>query len=79
MNPRVKSVQCKIPYSLIVTFTNQEVKEFNIQPYLVYPIFNKLKDQSYFMKAHVENGVVLWDDETDFDPDTIYLEGISIK
>lgn len=75
MNPRVVSIQYEFPHKLIVTFTNNEVKEFDFSNYLNYPVYEMLKDEAYFKKAKVFNGTVVWDESTDFDPDTLYLEG----
>ena len=75
MNPRVKAVRYESPYKLNVTFLNGEVREFDMAPYLQYPVFENLQDESYCQKVSVNNGTVVWDDEIDFDPDTLYLEG----
>jgi hypothetical protein len=74
MNPRVSTVQYKSPYKLILTFTNNEVKEFDFSSYLDYPVYRVLKDETFCNKATVFNGTVIWDENTDFDPDTLYLE-----
>jgi hypothetical protein len=74
MNPRIKKVQYKSPYKLILLFDNEELKEFDMSPYLSYPVFKVLKDESFCRKAKVFNGTVIWNDELDFDPDTLYLE-----
>lgn len=74
MNPRVKEVKYESPYKLILTFTNNEVKEFNFTSYLGYPVYEALKDEAFCHKATVINGTVAWDNEIDFDPDTLYLE-----
>lgn len=63
------------PYKLNVTFLNGEVREFDMAPYLKYPVFENLQDESYCQKVMVKHGTVVWDDEIDFDPDTLYLEG----
>ncbi len=75
MNPRVKAVRYESPYKLNVTFLNGEVREFDMAPYLQYPVFENLQDESYCQKVSVNNGTVVWGDEIDFDPDTLYLEG----
>ncbi len=75
MNPRVRKVQCKDKSNLIVTFENNEVKIFDVSPYFNYPVFYALKDEAFFRKAHVLHGTVAWNNEIDFDPDTLYLEG----
>ena len=74
MNPKAKKIESIEPYKMVIVFTNNEVKEFNFTPYLHYPVYTSLKNISLFTKATVFNGTVLWDDETDFDPDTLYLE-----
>lgn len=38
--------------------------------------FKKLQNKSVWQKATVKHGTVVWDNETDFDPDTLYLEGV---
>jgi hypothetical protein len=74
MNPRVTIVRYKKPYKLILTFSNKEVKEFDVSRYLTYPVYEVLKDEAFCQTARVFNGTVIWDDSTDFDPDTLYLE-----
>lgn len=79
MNPRVKEVAYKSPYQLIITFLNNEVKLFDVQPYLQYPIYEALKDESFIKKAHVQYGTIVWNNEIDFDPDALYLESKSFS
>ncbi len=33
-----------------------------------------LKDQAFCKRAKVFNGAVVWDENTDFDPDTLFVE-----
>ena len=74
MNPRVKAVKAKEDYLLEVDFTNGEKGSFDVKPYLDKGIFSKLKELEVFYTAKVFNGTVVWDNELDFGPDTIYLE-----
>jgi hypothetical protein len=74
MNPRIKNVEYKSKHKLILTFVNEELKEFDLTPYLAFPIYESLKDESFCKKASVFNGTVIWDDTIDFDPDILYLE-----
>jgi Protein of unknown function (DUF2442) len=78
MNPRVSLVKYQSPHKLILTFTNKEVKEFDFENYLSYPVYKPLNDEAYCKKAKVFNGTVVWDDSTDFDPDTLYLDSKSV-
>jgi hypothetical protein len=77
MNPRAKTVRYKKGFQLHVVFVNGEEKIFDSKPYLAYPVYEKLQDEAYCAKAKVQNGVVLWDNETDMDPDRLYLESKS--
>lgn len=74
MNPRAKAVQYESGYKLILTFNNGEIKSFDLSPYLSYPVYEILKDEAFCKNVNIFNGTVVWNDSTDFDPDTLYLE-----
>lgn len=78
MNPRITSVTPLEDFRLELTFANNEVKEFDMKPYLSYPIYTELNDTSFFKKAKVMLGTVVWNDEIDMSPDTLYLDSKSI-
>lgn len=75
MNPKATKHIYRSPCRLEIRFADGEQKLFDLKLYLAYPVYEKLKDESYCAKATVQNGVVVWDEETDFDPDRLYLEG----
>ncbi|MDQ6814772.1 MAG: DUF2442 domain-containing protein [Bacteroidota bacterium] len=74
MNPRPVNVEYKSPYKLLITFSNGNGRLFDLQPYLEYPVYNILKDESFCSKAKVKYGTVVWGEEIDFDPDRLFLE-----
>lgn len=74
MNPRVKEVKYESPFKLLITFVNMEVREFDLVPYLEYPVYLPLKDENFCREAKANFGTVVWNDEIDFDPDLLYLE-----
>lgn len=78
MNPRVEKIKYKTPFKLLITFTNNDVREFDITPYLQYPVYQPLQNESFCSKVKVFNGTAIWDDVIDFDPDTLYLESKSL-
>lgn len=78
MSPRIKKVSCVGKHLLEITFTNDEIKLFDVSPYLNYPVYKALQDESFFKKARVMFGTVAWSDTVDLDPDTLYLEGKTI-
>jgi hypothetical protein len=76
--PDVIGVEAMTNYWLHLTFATGEKKMFNMSPYLSYPAFLPLKDLTLFAKARVEYGTVVWDDELDMSPATLYLKGLPI-
>jgi hypothetical protein len=78
INPRITSVTPLEDFRLKLTFTNNEVKEFDMKPYLSYPVYNPLNDVSFFKQAKVMQGTVVWNDEIDMSPDTLYIDGKSV-
>ena len=71
--PRVQAVETRPGYELIVTFTNGEKKSYNAAHLLQYPAFNGL--DKLFSFAQVAFGTVVWPNDMDIDPDTLYLKG----
>ena len=76
MNPRVKKVVVEKDFKLVITFTNGEEKVFDVTPYLEIGVFKSLKNIAMYSTAHAEYGTVVWQNNVDFDPDTLYLESI---
>ena len=79
MNPAVKSVQALENYKLHIEFENDELKEFDVTPFLEKGIFVELKDINYFKQVRVSFGSVEWPNEQDFSKDTLYLLGVTIQ
>lgn len=79
MNPRAKVVVYETPFKLIVTFKNNEIKEFDMQPYLHFPVYKHLQNEMLCSQVSIIDGIVVWDEETDLDPDRLYLESKSLS
>jgi hypothetical protein len=75
MTPDVIKVEAAADFSLMAEFETGEVRCFDMRPYLEYPAFAPLKEPGIFMRAHVEHGTVVWNDDIDLSPDTLYLCG----
>lgn len=74
MNPRVKRVLPLKNHLLELTFDNDEVRIFDVNPYLNFGIFSELKDESFFKSVKLFMGSVKWQNDQDFCPDTLYEE-----
>lgn len=61
----------------MVEFDNGETRRFDMSPYLEKGIFKKLKDLARFKAAFVAYGTVVWPDELDIAPETLYMESVS--
>jgi len=71
---RVRSVRPLDNYKLLLTFTNDEKKIFDMTPYLEFKAFIPIKEPSVFFSVYVDHGTIVWDDDLDFDPDTLYTQ-----
>jgi hypothetical protein len=76
MNPRVKDVKANTDYTLSLTFSNGEVKVFDMKPYLDKGVFRELKDPGLFKSVKPFLGSIQWQNELDLCPDTLYEESI---
>ena len=72
MNPNVIAVKPLPGHILELTFANNEVRRFDVTPYLQKGVFSELQDESYFAQARVAFGSVQWPNQQDFSHDTLY-------
>jgi len=73
INPRVKEVVATDDHKLILTFTNGEKGIYDCKHLLDFGVFKEFRDISYFKQAYVQHGTVVWPNEQDICPDTLYL------
>jgi len=76
MNPRVSKVIPLEGNRLELIFTNGETGIYDCSPLLSFGVFRELADVRYFRKAAVELGTVVWPNEQDICPDTLYLDSV---
>jgi hypothetical protein len=74
VNPRIREVKPNLDYTLTLTFTNGEVRVFDVKPYLDKGIFRELKELSLFNSVKPFLGSIQWKNGQDFCPDMLYLE-----
>src|SRR3972149_855926 len=78
MNPRVKAVVPNPDYTVTLVFTNDEVKAFDVKPYLQIGIFRELQDLPLFNSVKPFLGSIQWKNGQDFCPDTLYLDSVPV-
>jgi len=72
MQPRVKAANYKTEYKIELVFTNDEVREIDVAPYLDFGVFKKLKDVNAFKRVKVSFGTIEWDCGVDLDPEFVW-------
>jgi hypothetical protein len=66
-------------FRLILTFENGEIREFDCRPILNEKPFDTIANIFIFRQVRVEYGTVVWPNEVDIAPETLYLESKSIS
>ncbi|MBS3908716.1 MAG: DUF2442 domain-containing protein [Actinobacteria bacterium] len=74
MTPDVIEFEILTDYRIKVTLSSGKTGVFNVAPYLDKGIFTELKDYSYFKRARIEFGTLVWPNEQDFSPETIEIK-----
>lgn len=72
---RVLNVQVVDATHLMIGFSNGEKKLFDVTPYMQKGIFRQFNDYTYFKQVRVLDGTIVWPNEQDFCPDTLYYQG----
>ncbi len=77
----VKSASYAGNYRLRIRFDDGRTKLVDLGPYLDGPIFEPLKDISYFKRFRVNKDIdtVVWPNDADFSPDFLYSIGVDIR
>lgn len=76
MNPRVKYVTALSNYTLEIEFTNGERGTYDCYHLLDFGVFKELKDKNYFAKVKALDGTVVWPNDQDICPDTLYVDSL---
>ena len=79
MNPRVRDVVPKDDYKLEITFTNGEIGIYDCAHLINFGVFSEFKDVRYFRRARVEHGTIVWPNEQDICPDTLYVDSTKVS
>lgn len=72
----ITSVKPLDNYLLELRFSNNEVGQFDVKPYLEQGIFKELKDEVYFKQVTTQFDSIAWKNGQDFSPDTLYIKSV---
>jgi hypothetical protein len=59
-------------YNLELIFENNEIKIFDMNPYLETGLFRKLKDENLFNRVKISFDTIEWPGGIDLDPEILY-------
>ena len=79
MYKSVISVSPLEEYRLELTFDNQEIRLFDVKPYLDIGVFSQLRDLSIFKSVRISFDSIEWINGIDLDPEELYLKSILKK
>jgi hypothetical protein len=82
LGPRVVAVVPNNDYSLTLTFTNGEVRRYDMKPWLDRGVFRELQNIGYFRCVRIDQngfGTVEWPHEQDICPDTLYKNSVPVE
>ena len=73
MAPDAISVSCMPNYVLRVKFETGETRDFDVREQLLpHKGYKRLENPTYFHKAHIDYGTVVWDEQIDIAPEWLY-------
>lgn len=72
----VINVETLNEYKILITFEKGVRKIFDMKPYLKYPMYKPLENPSIFNMAHTNGETVVWNDDIDIAPETLYEKGL---
>ena len=76
LEKEIKLINFKIitKFYLLLTFSTEEKRVLDFSPFLEYPVYSPLKDETFFEKAYIDNGILTWNNEQiDISPETLYV------
>lgn len=79
LGPRVIEVIPSDNYELLLTFNNGEKRKFDARQLLDMKIFSPLKNIAFFKSVKVEFGTVVWPQDIDYCPDTLYVQSVPMS
>lgn len=72
MRPRAIDVKPLPNYELLITFSNNEKKIFDVKPYLKFKPFEDLKNITMFNTVKIDGLSISWSNGFDICPDELY-------
>ncbi|MCT7953094.1 DUF2442 domain-containing protein [Ancylothrix sp. C2] len=78
--PHIVAAKAIDNQTLLVKFTDDEFRQYNISKFLENPMFAKLHNPAFFKNFKIEEGGygLVWDDDVDISEYELWQNGISV-
>ncbi len=78
--PRIVSAQAIDARTLMVKFTNNEIRKYEIYKLLDNPLFSPLQNYGFFRNFRIESGGygLVWNDDIDISEYELWQNGVSL-
>ncbi len=73
---KVLEVKALKNYILQLKFDTEEIRYFDVKPYLNLGIFTELQNESYFNQVSKQFDSIAWKNGQDFSPETLYIKSV---
>lgn len=78
LGPRIIDVVPNDNFELLLTFSNGEQRVFDARPLLEMKVYSPLKNLSFFKAVKPAYGTIVWPQDIDCCPDTLYMQSIPL-
>ena len=79
LRPKAINVEPQPDYCLLVTFSNNEKRLFDVKPYLDFGPFKELKNPAYFNMVRLGGLSIEWLHGQDICPDELYYNSVQVR
>ena len=75
--PKIRDAKVVDEYTLLVYFSNQQTRKYNIKKLLEKPMFFPLKNHAFFKNFQIEpsGSAIVWNEEIDLSEYEIWING----
>ena len=79
--PRIHKAEAIDDMTLIIEFTNQEVRKYDIRPLLETPMFALLRQPAFFKNFKIEPDgyAIVWNEEIDISEYELWKNGVILE
>lgn len=79
--PQIRTAKAVGDFTLIVEFTNQDIKKYDIRQLFDIPMFSPLRQPAFFKHFEVAEGGygIVWNEEVDISEYELWRNGVAME